>query len=98
MRCCQEKVWQDRGRAVLHEHQKVIAELIADDTRKDLQPRRKTTRQIPTDLLVQYVASTFILVLNWWLENRSSLRAKEINDLFHSLTLPPLAATWEYPR
>jgi hypothetical protein len=53
-----------RGRAILHEHlRKVLAELIAD-LREDLQTRRKAAGKIPSDLLAQYVASTFILVLN----------------------------------
>jgi AcrR family transcriptional regulator len=85
-----------RGRAILHEHlQKVLADLIADDVRKDLRGRRKTAVQIPPDLLVQHVASTFIQVLNWWMESRSLLPAKEVNDLFRALILPTLAATWE---
>jgi len=45
-----------------------------------------------SDLLVQYVASTFILVLNWWLESRSLLAPKEVNDLFRSLIRPALPA------
>lgn len=83
-----------RGRAIIHEHlHKVLAELIADDARKDFQGRRKTAGQIPPDLLVQYVASTFTLVLNWWVESRSPLPPKEVNDLFRALILPTLAAT-----
>jgi hypothetical protein len=82
-----------RGRAVLHGHlQKVLAELIAEDVRKNLQGRRKAAGQISPDLLVQFVASTFILVLNWWVESRSPLSAKEVNDLFRALTLRTLAA------
>jgi hypothetical protein len=55
-----------KGRAVIHEHlRKELAELIVDDVRRDLQSRRKTG-QAPPDLLVQYIPSTFILVLNWW--------------------------------
>jgi len=83
------------GRAVIHEHlQKVLAELIAHDVKKDLQSHRKTTGQIPSDLLVQYVASTFILVLNWWIESQSPLPANDINDLFRELILPTLTK-WE---
>jgi AcrR family transcriptional regulator len=82
-----------RGRAILHgQLQKVLAELIAEDVRKSLQGRRKTAGHISPDLLVQYVASTFILVLNWWVESGSPLPAKEVNDLFRALTLRTLAA------
>lgn len=59
-----------RGRAIIHEDiRKVLAGMIADDIRKELAHRKKTG-EIPADLLVQYLASTFILVLNWWVESR----------------------------
>ncbi|MPZ30243.1 MAG: TetR family transcriptional regulator [Rhodospirillales bacterium] len=85
-----------RGWVVIHEHlRKVLVELIADDVKRDFQGRRKSASQMSPNLLVQYVASTFILVLNWWVESRSPLPAKEVNDLFRALILPTLAATWD---
>jgi AcrR family transcriptional regulator len=82
-----------RGRAVIHEHlQSVLAELISNDVRKDFQGRQKPSGQVPPDLLVQYVASTFILVLNWWVESRSPLPPSDINNLFRALILPTLVA------
>lgn len=83
-----------RGRAILHEHlQKVLAELIADDVREAVQSRRKSAGQTPPELLVQYVASTFVLVLNWWVESNSALRPKEVDGLFRALTLPTLSVS-----
>ena len=83
-----------RGRAIIHEHlRRVLSELIADDVRKECKVRRKPAGRIPPDLLVQYVASTFILVLNWWAESRDPLPAEEVNDVFRELILPTLAAT-----
>jgi AcrR family transcriptional regulator len=80
-----------RGRAVVHEHlQKVVAEQLAEKVRKHY--RRRTGSPIPPDLLVQYVASTFILVLNWWVESRSPLLPREVNALFRTLVHPTLAA------
>jgi AcrR family transcriptional regulator len=80
-----------RGRAVLHGHlQKVLAALIAEDVRKTFRERRKAVGQIPLDLLVQYIDATFILVLNWWVENKCPLPPKEINGLFRSLVVPTL--------
>lgn len=82
-----------RGRAVIHEHlQEVLAELIVGEMRKAFQGRRKTAGWIPPDLLVQHVASTFILVLNWWMESRSPLSPKDVDDVFRALILPMLAA------
>ncbi|HTG15895.1 MAG TPA: TetR/AcrR family transcriptional regulator, partial [Blastocatellia bacterium] len=82
-----------RGRAILHGHLRhVVADIIAEDVRQSFAGRRKPSRKVPTDVVVQYVASTFILVLNWWVETRSPLSSKEINELFRALILPTLAA------
>jgi AcrR family transcriptional regulator len=81
-----------KGRAIIHEHlRRVLTELIADDVRKACKVRPKAAGRIPPDLLVQYVASTFILVLNWWAESRNPLPPDDVNDLFRALTLPTLA-------
>lgn len=80
-----------RGRAVLHGHlQKVLSTLIADDVKKSFRGRRRKAEQIPVDLLVQYIDSTFILVLNWWVENKCPFPPEEVNALFRSLVLPTL--------
>ena len=85
-----------RGRAILHEHlRKVLAEVIADAVRKDLAVKRKSSRQIPADLLSEYVSSTFVLVLNWWLDKKMSLSPQETNNVFQKLISPTLAAIWE---
>jgi AcrR family transcriptional regulator len=82
-----------RGRAIVHEHlQKVVAAQIAEDVRKHFQGRRKAPGQIPPDLLTQYVASTFILVLNWWVESRNPQPPKDVNAMFHALVQPTLVA------
>ena len=81
-----------RGRAVVHDHlQKVVAEQIADDVKKHVQGERKPATKIPQDLLVQYIAATFILVLNWWAERRTPLPPAEADALFRALVLPTLA-------
>ena len=80
-----------KGRAVLHGHlQKVLASLIAEEVKKMFHGRRKTAGQIPADLLVRYIDATFILVLNWWVENKCPLSAKQVNELYRSLIVPTL--------
>jgi len=82
-----------RGRAVIHEHlQRVIVERISAEVARAVCPRRKASEQLAPDLVVQYVATTFILVLNWWVENRNALTPEEVNDLFRRLIMPGLAA------
>lgn len=85
-----------RGRAILHQYlQKVLTDLIADDVRKALPRRRNNAGQTPPELLAQYVASTFVLVLNWWVESNGALRPKDVDSLFRALTLPTLMACLE---
>jgi hypothetical protein len=43
---------------------------------------------------VQYVASTFILVLNWWVESRSPLPPQEADALFRRLVMPTLTTAF----
>jgi AcrR family transcriptional regulator len=85
-----------RGRAILHEHlRKVLANFIAEVVKKDSRAGGKLSRQIPADLLSEYIASTFVLVLNWWLDKKMPTPPKGINDLFHRLISPTLPAVWE---
>jgi hypothetical protein len=36
--------------------------------------------------------TTFILVLNWWVESRSQLSAREADDVFLALVAPALTS------
>jgi len=83
-----------KGRAVLHEHlRRVLADLVANDV---THPRgRRTSVAIPPAVLAQYVASTFILVLNWWIESRSPLTGRDVDALFRALVRPTLTTIWE---
>jgi AcrR family transcriptional regulator len=85
-----------RGRAIVHQHlQQVLTELITDDVIQACRGRRKNAGQVPANLLAHYVASTFVLVLNWWVESATPLRPKEVNDLFRTLTVPTIVACLE---
>lgn len=87
-----------RGRAVIHEHlQKIVAELVAEAAKKRVQGRLQATGNIPSDLFVAYVASTFVLMLNWWLEHKRALPPGKVDALFRALVLPALAASVEEP-
>ena len=58
---------------------------------KGLTGSRKVAGRIPSRVLVEYLSSTFVLVLNWWIESRSRLSPREVNDVFRALALPTLA-------
>jgi AcrR family transcriptional regulator len=78
--------------AVVHEHlRRILAEQISNDLKRNSRTRQRSAGQIPPELLAQYVAATFILVLNWWVESQTRLQPKEVNALFRSLVEPTLA-------
>lgn len=73
------------ARRLLHGRlRSAIAKRVRDDLiRSEL--RRRTRLRVPADLLAACVASTFVVVLDWWLDTRSALSPAEVNDLFCSL-------------
>ena len=44
----------------------------------------------PTELIARYIASTFVLVLDWWLASSHPISPKEIESVFRSFVLPVL--------
>jgi AcrR family transcriptional regulator len=80
-----------KGRAVLHGHlERAVTGLIEEEVKRLYRARRKTAGQIPSALLVRYIASTFILVLNWWVENGCPLAPSDVHTLFRTLVAPTL--------
>ncbi len=78
------------SRATMHAHlRSVLSELIAAEI-ADRPGDHGKTGPVPSDLLVRYVASSFVLVLDWWIEQRSPLSPAEVNDRFRALVLPTL--------
>jgi AcrR family transcriptional regulator len=85
-----------RGHAIVHQHlRKVLIDQVADEIRATVPPTDTRAGRAPTDLLVEYVVATFILVLNWWVESRSPLSPRQIDDLFLTLVVPTLTAATE---
>jgi AcrR family transcriptional regulator len=80
----------------LHQHlREAIAELIEPDIRAALRGSRRADAYPAPDLLVAWVTSTFVMVLNWWLDGARALPAREVDRLFRSLVEPSLAAALE---
>lgn len=79
-----------RGRRAMHEHlQHAITELIEDEVSTAL--RRRPAGHVSPELLVRGIASTFVLVLNWWVESENPLPAREADSLFRGLIEPSFA-------
>ena len=82
-----------KGRHVVHEHlRQVVIELIADDMRKLAGRSTAGAAGAPADVLVEYVVTTFLLVLNWWVDKGCAVPARQAHDMFRALVVPTLAA------
>jgi AcrR family transcriptional regulator len=80
----------ERGRAILHEHlRRALSEWIVQTMGRDLQNSRRSP--IVPELLAQHIASTFVLMLHWWLDRGGSTSVVEANELFRSLVMPVLS-------
>jgi len=78
------------GRGAIHSRlQRTIEELISDDIVRRFARRR--VGPIPADLAVKHVASTFVLVLNWWLDVAGARNPRDADDLFRALVIPVFA-------
>jgi AcrR family transcriptional regulator len=78
------------GRVIMHEHmQHVLTALIADEPARIT--RRGPNTPVPPDLIARHVASTFVLVLNWWVDSAPALKPPEVDVYFCDLVGPSLA-------
>lgn len=78
------------GRVVMHEYlQDVLVNLIAEDVAMAMRGHHSTP-EMSADLVARHVASTFVLVLNWWVESEAALTAAEVDARFRALVLPIL--------
>ena len=89
----------ERGRTVLHEHvRRVLAERIVQELGPEEARRRQKSGNVEPALLAQYIASTFVLVLHWWMDRRNTASAAEADKLFRTLVLPALQTDRSVPR
>lgn len=83
----------DRGRAVLHEHlRRVLAEWIVQSLDEHLRRGRSRRSPIVPALLARHIASTFVLVLHWWMDGGAASPA-EADESFRALVTPLLRST-----
>jgi AcrR family transcriptional regulator len=56
----------------------------------------KRNKNIPPELLAHYVASSFIALMTWWIDNKYPFPAEKINDHFRQLVEPGALAIMQY--
>jgi AcrR family transcriptional regulator len=69
-----------------------LTELIRQECKSEIQKLKKASSDVPVDLFVHFLASTFMSVLTWWLDRRSRLSPQQIDEVFRSLVVPSIDA------
>jgi len=86
------------AQAVVYERlERQLVRLVADELGRFTRHRVVSEHEMPTDLLAHFVASTFVVVLNWWVASDRRLAAAEVNEAFRALVLPALAFVFSAP-
>lgn len=80
------------GAIVRQNIQEMLADLIRDGYRKEFQRRRKADSEVPFELLVYFLASTFISVISWWLNQNNPLPPRKTDSIFRALVLPVITS------
>ena len=76
------------GRLVMHARLgAALRELLAGDLAVLV---AKPMQQTEVDLVAQHVASTFVLVLNWWVERVPALTPADVDARFRELIVPTM--------
>jgi len=80
-------------RLIVHERlRQVLVELIQDDVSEMMRCSTGRRNNLSPGAVTDYIASTFILVLNWWADNGAALSSVDIDDVFLSLVVPTLTS------
>ena len=69
-----------------------LTELIRQECKAEIPRLKDASSDVPVDLFVHVLVSTFMSVLTWWLDRRSRLSPQQINEVFRSLVLPSINA------
>jgi len=81
------------GRVIMHDHlEDVLTSVIADELATTV---RTSQAKTPMDLVARYVASTFVLVLNRWVESDTAWTPAETDARFRDLVIPTLNNLFE---
>ncbi len=75
------------GAAVLNKIQKALTAMLKEHFQV-MFPKKK--QPIPVDVFVQYMVSTLLGLLTWWLDNDISYSAEQMNEYYRKLTEPTI--------
>ena len=71
----------------------LLSELIERECRAELTKLKKSKAELPIDLFVSHLSTTFFTVLTWWLDKRVRVSTTDLDQYFRALVLPTVQAT-----
>ncbi len=77
------------GNVALAHIQKYLINYLQNHLKQDLSKRK---RSVPSEILALYIASSFISLLTWWLDNNLPYSAEQMNDFYRQLVQPGIEA------
>jgi AcrR family transcriptional regulator len=80
-----------RSRTLVHERlRQALAERIAEEVGGGT--RRASPGRVPPELLVKLVTSSFVVVLDWWVESGGKMSPGEVDEIFRAMVGPAVEA------
>ena len=81
-----QQVQKQKGGYITLTHiQKFLYGYLLDHLKQGLPKRSKN---VPPELLAHYVASSFIALMTWWIDNEYPLSAEKMNEIYRQLVEP----------
>jgi len=85
-----QQVQKQKGGYITLTHiQKFLHGYLLDHLKMSLPKRSKN---VPPELLAHYVASSFIALMTWWIDNEYPLSAEKMNEIYRQLVEPGTSA------
>lgn len=70
----------------------VLATIVSRELTHELQNRKRSNAPVPPELLIQFLVSTFVSVLSWWLNSKNPVPPRDIDAAYRHLVVPCLAS------
>lgn len=75
--------------------QDMISNLVEQEFKGEFQKRKSADSEIPFELFVHFLASTFMSVASWWLNSKNLLAPDSVNNIYRALVTPSLKLNFE---
>ena len=72
--------------------QSALIAVVSPEVKQQFQKRKVGDCTVSPELLTYFLVSTYISVLNWWLNTKNSLQPREIDQAYRQLVMPCLAS------